>query len=366
MITIVKPQTSLSRQNLTVQCACGRSLRAKVEQAGTEIACWECHRKVLVPVPRSAEEALRALRLGWNDVFETPLFAFLVGLAVVLTGLLAVPRAGVALGAAGFTLLAFGYGEIIRRVGESRDDEDDGAHTPDDAAGPLRWLARGVVAVLFGACLSAPFLLARRGPGHPAQLAGVLVPAIAFLALGVLPLGMLAAFAPAGPRVAPAVLRWRWRSVLSTLAVVPLILALTELAVIFISFFMGFFGGLMIDLIPTPPGLRVRLGVAPDWLYHFGEPADIHFLNVYFNRLSHGYTLLGAIPPSLILPRQSTDTFWASSTESEYFYYIQIALTLLITTCVLSALAFQACWLGRLARVEGRLKIKSVPAAAAV
>lgn len=366
MTVIIKPPDSLSRQHLTVQCPCGRALRAKIELAGTEIPCWECHRKVLVPFPRSAGEVIHALRQGWDDVFETPLFRLLIGVAVVFTAVLAVPRWGVALGAVGFVLAAFGYGALIRRVGDAGVRGEDRAAEADEPAGPRRWLARGGAALLFGIGLSAPFLLARGGIGQPARFAGVLVPLLAVAVFGLWPLVMLAAFGPSGPRAARAIVRWRWRSALGVLALVPLTLVVLECMIVFTSFFLGFFGGLMIDLVPTPPGLRERLGVAPDWIYHFGEPADIHFLDVYFNRLCHGYTLTGAIPPSLMLPASTVDKYWATSRDADLFFIFQVAFTALIHTCVLSAFALQACWLARIGQLESGVKVRPVAERTAV
>ena len=136
MITIVKPDQAYSRNNLTVHCPCGRTLRAKIEQAGGEIQCWECHSKVPVPFPRSASDVIQALRRGWDDVFETGLFTMLIGVAAVLAITLTIPKLAVPLGIAELILVTFGYGDLMRRVGDTS-TEDPGT------AGPLRWLARG-------------------------------------------------------------------------------------------------------------------------------------------------------------------------------------------------------------------------------
>ncbi|MDR3634113.1 MAG: hypothetical protein P4L84_09925 [Isosphaeraceae bacterium] len=361
MISIVKPDQACSRHNLTVQCPCGRTLRARIELAGSEIECWDCHCKVLVPFPRSASEVLRALRKGWDDVFETNLFPMLIGVAAVLTSMLAIPTLGVPLGIAGMVLVIIGYGVLIRRA---EDPEGDSSTEAPDGTSLLHWLARGAASALFGVGLCAPFLLARGGAGHTARLAGFLVPAIVTAVMVFLPLAMLAAFDPAGPRVVPAVLRWRSRSVLLSLAILPLLLVVLECTLVFTTFFLGIFGGLMLDLVPVPPGLLSRLRVPPDWIYRFGEPADISFLGLYLNRLSHGYTLVGAIPPSLTRSTHFELQFWASNTEIPTYYAFRFALTVLINTFLLSVLALQASWLGRIGRIEGRLKVKPVPVAA--
>lgn len=359
MISIVKPDQSYSRQNLTVQCPCGRTLRAKVELAGAEIQCWDCHRKVLVPFPRSAVEAFRAFRKGWDDVFETATFALLVAAAVVVTGLLLVPRFGVLLGVAAFGVIALVYGMMMRR--------GDGPETAeeDETPSPQRWLACAAVALLSGLGLGAPFLLAREGMGHPAQLAGFLVPCLTTAAMVLFPLATLAAFDRSGPRILAAVLRWRPWSVLLALAIVPLSLVLVECALVFATFFLGLFGGLMIDLIPAPFGLRERFGIRPDWFFRLGEPSDVQFLNLYWNRLGHGYTLTGAIPPSLTLSGQFKIQYWANNLVQRTYVIARLGLTLFIMTCLLSALALQARCLGRIARLESRLMAKRTPSAAA-
>ena len=370
MITIVKPDQSYSRHNVTFQCPCGRSLRAKIEAAGTEIQCWDCHRMVYVPFPRSVDEAVRALRKAWDDVFESwGRFGLLVGMATVATALLLVPQFGGPLAISALVAAAFTHGALIRHAhaaelaGEARAVED------AERVSPLRWGARGVAALLFGVGLSAPFLLARAGVGRSAQLTGLLVPGIVTAVMALAPLAMLAAFAPSGPRIVPAVLRWRSRSLLLSLAVLPLSLVLLECALVFATFFLGVFGGLLLDLTTPPPFVLSRLRVPPDWLYHFGEPADITFLGLYLNRLSHGYTLLGAIPPSLTQPLDIGRQYWASSLDRPSYYAFRTVLVFLINTVLLSALALQACCMGRIAALEARLKIKpgtaSVPTPAA-
>lgn len=363
MISIVKPDPSYSRHNLTVQCPCGRTLRAKVELAGTEIQCWDCHRKVPVPFPRSAIEGFRAFRKAWDDVFETVAFVLLVAAAAVITGLMAVPRAGVLLGTVAFVAVAFGYGMMMRR-GDGAETVEEESPVEEETFGLQRWLACGAVALVSGLGLNAPFLLARGGIGHPAQLAGFLVPCLTTGTMVFLPLATLATFDHSGRRVLASVLRRRRWSVLSALAILPLSLVLLECALVFTTFFLGLFGGLMIDLIPTPFGLRERIGIPRDWFFGLGRPSDVQFLSLYWNRLGHGYTLTGAIPPSLALPGQIRIQYWANTLAERTYFIARAGLTLLIMTCLLSALAFQARCLGRIARLEGRLLAKRAPAAA--
>src|SRR5690242_13123692 len=116
-MSIVEPEKSSTRKFLSATCPCGRALRATVDMAGQEISCWECHRMVRVPVPRSPERAFRIIHDGLQEVFEARwLFLLFLG-AAALTGVLCVPLVGVPLGALVLVLGALGYGELIRQCG---------------------------------------------------------------------------------------------------------------------------------------------------------------------------------------------------------------------------------------------------------
>ena len=81
------PESDAKSSSRSVVPAAG-SLRAPVAMAGQEISCWECHKMVPVPVPRSPERAYWAIREGLPEVFEFPwLLALCLG-AAMLTGVL--------------------------------------------------------------------------------------------------------------------------------------------------------------------------------------------------------------------------------------------------------------------------------------
>src|SRR6478672_4842877 len=109
-MSIVEPDRSSTRKFLTVVCPCGRSLRAPVDMAGQEISCWECHRMVRVPVPRSPERAYRLIVDGLKEVFEGRWLIPLFLIAAALAGVLCIPYYGVPVGAAVLVLGALGYG----------------------------------------------------------------------------------------------------------------------------------------------------------------------------------------------------------------------------------------------------------------
>src|SRR5580692_11568031 len=88
-------QNERSSAFVTVTCSCGRSLRAKFEQVGTEVRCWDCHKMVLVPNPHEGQRVARELSDSALIVIKGPdLNSVLVG-GLILTVLLAIPYYGV-------------------------------------------------------------------------------------------------------------------------------------------------------------------------------------------------------------------------------------------------------------------------------
>ncbi len=69
---------------VVLPCSCGKSLRAKVEQIGTEVRCWSCHAMVLVPNPHEGQRVARELSDSALVVIKGPgLNAVLVGATIV-------------------------------------------------------------------------------------------------------------------------------------------------------------------------------------------------------------------------------------------------------------------------------------------
>src|SRR5947207_462234 len=99
-MSIVEPDRSSTRKFLTVACPCGRTLRAPVDMAGQEISCWECHRMVRVPVPRSPERAYRMIIEGLQELTEARWLIPLLLFAATLTCVLCIPHNGILVAAA--------------------------------------------------------------------------------------------------------------------------------------------------------------------------------------------------------------------------------------------------------------------------
>src|SRR5262249_54564208 len=124
-MSIVEPDRSPTKKFLSVVCPCGRGLRASVEMAGQEISCWECHRMVRVPVPRSPEQAFRLIRDVLEGMFEGRWLILVALLATLLTSVLCVKGIGALLATGVLVIGAISYGELIRQCGIKVWDFDD-------------------------------------------------------------------------------------------------------------------------------------------------------------------------------------------------------------------------------------------------
>src|SRR4051812_15473456 len=108
---------------IQVPCICGRSLRAKPDQVGTDIRCWDCQRLVTVAVPRAKQKVARELSDGLLGVIQGPGMRTVLVAAAIVTPAFCIPKYGVVLAG---VVLAFGaafYGEVIRRVSRVAEDE---------------------------------------------------------------------------------------------------------------------------------------------------------------------------------------------------------------------------------------------------
>ena len=295
-MSIVEPDRNLTRKFLTVRCPCGRELRAPVAMAGQEISCWECHRMVPVPVPRSPERAYRAIREGLPEVFELPwLLALCLG-AAVLTAVLCVPGIGVPLSILVLFLGALGYGELIRQCGIDYWDFDDWKRP-----GPL--LARVGVALLFALGVAAPLLLSPRGSGHAPRFTtfGLL---LALLGSGVLPLAMFLTYArndrgPLGWRRGGSLLLRYPLATFLALLIVPLGVVVAEGFATLFMVWQGDFRFLLLELFPGSEYYAGQYKIEPFGNYTRPYLPDPRFYHLYFRRLHQGYAFVSALPASL-------------------------------------------------------------------
>jgi hypothetical protein len=352
-VAAVDPHQPFSKSYFTIVCPCGRALRAKAELGGSEITCWECHRLVPVPHRRASwGEAARALRLGWQDTVRAESVGLVALGGVLITGLLCVPRAGVLLGTGVLVAAAAGYGELVRRGGLI-----DGPVREEGPRRPGRLVFRALTALALGLGLGAPFLLSPGGLGHAARLAGAAL-VIAVVTLTVFTVATAAAWGR-GPdgraigcrRLAGAARRHPLATA-TAIAVVPLAAVLVEGFLLAFAWYYGALCFLSVDLFPDAENTCRMFRIPFHGVFALGVPADGRFLRMYAHRLGQGYTLTGAIPPSLSLREQVHQYLWGNPNADVPYFLVRTALTLVITTVMLTALSLQARWLALIAALD--------------
>lgn len=351
-MSIVEPDRNLTRKFLTVRCSCGRELRASVAMAGQEISCWECHKMVHVPVPRSPERAYWTIREGLPEVFEIPWLVAMCLLTAVLTGVLCVPGIGVPLSLVVLFLGSLGYGELIRQCGIDYWDFDDWKR-------PRPLLARLGVAFLFALGVAAPLLLSPRGFGHAPRFStfGLLV---AILGAGVLPLAMFLTYArndrePLGWRRGGSLLLRYPLATFLALVVVPLGVVVAEVVTTLVMVWSGEFRFLLLELFPDSLYYAGRYKIEAFSNYSRPYLPDGRFYHLYFRRLYQGYDFVSALPASLSSKTNVVESPWTLElTEAEYLQ-MRVKYSLVVTLILMLFFALQARWLGAISTLETKL-----------
>ncbi len=344
-------------EHIVFSCGCGRDLRAKADLAGTTVRCWSCHAEV--PVPRA--KAGGGVQVAWLLAGVRDLFSAEVILSLLLGGLvvacaLAIPVVG---GVVGFALLAAAavvYREIIRISGLQ------GATVPREPAW-RDWPVRYAWGLAIALGLAAPALLRHMvmdAYGWLVPLQGVGVAVAVVLAWFAVPLIALIGSAcdrsgPLTVRRALAVVGRHPYATFAGLLIVPLGLAVVEVAVMAITAQQDWFGFMVLDLFPGKKYDRVIPEVIPPYDIVFPEHASFpDFLAHYSRGLRRGYTLIGALPSSL--PRFPDKRIWMWFPLTYVWMYL--AVRILYSTLILAASAFllaiQARWLGLIPTLDAR------------
>jgi hypothetical protein len=355
-MSIVEPDKSGTRKFLSVDCPCGRALRASVDMAGREISCWECHRMVHVPVPRSAERAYRVIHDGLQDVFEArwPFVLFLG--AAALTGVLCVPGIGVPLATLILFLGALGYGELIRQCGIDFWDFDDWKE-------PSQLLRRVGVAALFGLGVAAPMLLSRGGFGESPRFTtlGLLVGLAGTMILPVL-MFLIYARDEKGPlgwrRGRDVLIRYPVATFLALL-LVPLGVVASELVLIAITSWQGMFPFLVLDLFPGSDYFAEQYKIPRYGNYTKPELPDVRFFHLYLRRLHHGYTLTAALPASLSKKTFIVASPWTLDYSDSGYLTARAIYSQMSTMIIFVFMALQARWLGAISTLDSRQSLES-------
>jgi hypothetical protein len=319
--------------------------------AGTEITCWECHGKVVVPHPRATPwETVHAFHGAWDESFRQESLGLSILTALALTAMLCISHVGLIAGAVGLVLASIGYGELIRRGGRL------GGETAEPGwRSPRRLVARGLAVALFALGLSTPTILSILGMSGMARLnvfgwLGVLV------AVAVLPLAMATAFArdekgPLGLRRVARALRRHPIAALAMLAVLPLAALLGEGMLLALARYFDILGYLLGDVFPDIDALCKRLNLPSYAVYTLGSSSEPQIMRIYIRELSQGYSLLGGIPRSLSTTLGLVDP-WALEMPDTRYYAARIFMTQLAATGMLLALGLQARWVALLVSLD--------------
>src|SRR5262249_33789296 len=110
----------------------------------------------------------------------------------------------------------------------------------------------------------------------------------------------------------------------------------------------------LVDLLPDAQAALPLFHLPEGANYGFGIPAEEPFLRMYLYRLGQGYSLLGAVPPSLTLwPEIALRMHSGTMTNTQYLLG-RMPLTLIAAMCMFLALSLQARWLGVVSKLEAR------------
>jgi hypothetical protein len=346
---------------IEVKCTCGRSLRARRDQAGTPIQCWDCKAEVVVPHPAPwlagpmADVAGQAL---WSQAM-----AGVAAGAALITAVLLVPRAGLALALGLVAASVHYYGTRMRAVPQR--EEAIGTALVSRRTS----LIRVALAVLAPLALVAPLLVRNQGHILPPAVAMPGISRLAAVALAgwlIMPVVILIAYAhdahgPLPPRQTLGALARHPLATLAALALFPLVLIVTEAMLALFAWQQGDLPLLVVDLFPPPRFTYVNDGKHLYFNYDGGlidknySESIAALATVYPRALRSGYTLVGTVPPSLPLGLLEVRTNpWDYAVRPESYLILRIGFTFLIAFVGGFALLVQARWLGLIADLGAR------------
>jgi len=343
------------RQSATfvpVTCRCGRSLRAKLDQVGTEIRCWDCHQMVVVPMPRERLHVASELGDGFFDVIRGPELVRLLIAAAVATAALMIPAAGISVAGVVLFLYALAYGHEIRRVSGSGEGPWRGWKSLLDPGSVLGALLAAAMAA--GTVVPLWARHAGRGSSPHFDRAGLLifaatwvfVPPAMLMVCGKGGAGML------GPRRS---LRLMARFPLATsaaLAIVPASLVLLELGLGVLFYIQGVLPFFTLEFMAMAERPVLYQGVPYFHSIDYRAFPQSRFLPIYFRGLSLGYSFVAAFPASLSLPTGAGLAASVVDLPGPIYTAGRALLTQTILTCLLASAGIQARWLGLITTLE--------------
>jgi hypothetical protein len=344
---------------IQVKCGCGRSLRARPDQAGTVIPCWECKAEILVPYPDQPGLAVPMAAAGY-EALRPPAVPVIAGGAAVITAALLVPHAGIVLALCLVVASVHYYGDQVRAAAH----DASAGEAATARTSPWAALVRMSLAVVATLALVAPVLIRNAGHSLPPAETRPVVRWLAALALAgwlVAPVLLLAASAhdrhgPLPPRLVLGSLARHPLATLVALLVVPLALILTEAFVALAAWQQGQLPLMVVDLFP-PPDSAYTVDGRHLYFDYDGTRIDMNYsasiealAAVYPQAFRHGFTLIGTIPPSLSMGllevRGSPRNYYVLPVS---YLFLRVAMTMVILSVAGVALRAQARWLGLIA-----------------
>ncbi len=347
---------------VTVTCACGRALRAKSNQVGTEVRCWDCHKMVAVPHLLPKQEVARELSDGALTVIKGPGLHLILAGAALITAALFVPTYGVW---CSILVLASGLaacGEFVGRISERGTEDLSGGW--GESLLP-RSAPKIALCLLLASGIAVPLWWVNSGLHRSPHLnlSGASILAATWV---VGPFLMLLTF---GRRDADARLGLRrclelWAkhpfAMGLSVAIVPVLLTTAELVVGSLLYLHGELPFFALDFMPMPraPEAPVIYNGIPHYrqIDFRGLPSSV-FERGYLAGLRQGYSFLGAIPASLSRPTSAElDASEGIHLSWPFYFWIKGLIAMIFASFLLAAYAIQARWIGSIPALERRIK----------
>lgn len=347
--------TPRSSPFVPVPCRCGRLLRAKYDQIGTEIQCWDCRQMVVVPCPKQPGQEGLAFARGCRVAAEQATVGRVILAASGVALAMLVP--GFGLHAAAAMLAVAG----VALIGRTLDRTSRGTIEVE----PIRGRRRAVLVAtrcLVAGLMAAATVLALWGMDYSHQRgprwdrAGRVLFAVTWT---VFPLVALAVFGRdrrscLGVRQGLRVAARHPGMMILVLAVVPASVVLAEMMLVVGTIWQGTFPFLVLDLLPFPEHyIRISGIPAFNGIDFRSYPVD-RFLALYGAGLGHGRTLFGSLPASLSLPTTNDLNSAGIYVSSATYLAFRVLLSGFAAAMLLAAANLQAAWLGSLAAVDHR------------
>lgn len=338
---------------IMVPCRCGRVLRAKWDQVGTEIVCWDCKASTTVEVPRDRLRVFNHLSRVIVETLRQQGSEQIIIASALLTLALLVPYVGLVLA---FGLMVCGaavYGDMILA------DDDLGERFETNWTRVRRRLTpkRLVTCVLFVAGTMLPLWVINAGSHRSPHLNLISLP---ILCLGWTLLPILMAQVYSEPSAAGhGLLRGRLRfltahpiAAIVLLGCVPGAMIVCEILISAMFYFKDLLPTFALDFMPTPGKPQLFSGILFYNMVRYDELPASTFIRGYYSGLSHGYSFVGALPPSMSLDTRLGMNPAIAHVSLATYYMARASLVFMISLFLVLSLTLQARGLGVLSNAQ--------------